>query len=443
MVSTICSASKRKVVGQLWQAIFLLLVLGCAACDQIEPQLSTPAASATDTASPTAVSTNAVEAISVTATAVPTSTLSPPETATAAPTATPTTIAALPPITQPVRSHQVIWLMRDGKLWRSDVHGVVIDQLGSDDFLGFGDADGLGLASLRLSPDGRWLVNPANQDNKLHILDVGTGQERALPVSVTALAWSPDSRTLAYAPARTYPTSAKPDCALCLYDLATGTHTSLIPNSDAAFESIYELVWSPSSQKLAYGCCFVPREPYEGISDGRLETIQVATGQRSDEGPLIVSVGGGVARFCWRGERIVTTDAVLADHCAATPTDWFNRISRDSLQAGWEAVPDSSDWTATRLYVTNQVTGELVWEHMLETTHALRLGWSPDGGYLFFDDGSSNSPIWRLTADNSELRQISPDGILLGVVNRWESFQPSQIVSPDGRHLFIIQVPNP
>ncbi|MFZ1400031.1 MAG: hypothetical protein WAS33_24205, partial [Candidatus Promineifilaceae bacterium] len=79
----------------------------------------------------------------------------------------------------------------------------------------------------------------------------------------------------------------------------------------------------------------------------------------------------------------------------------------------------------------------------MDTTTALRLGWSPDGRYLFFDDGRPNSPIWQLTADNSELRQISPDGILLGIVNRWESFQPPQTVSPNGRWQASSQIEEP
>jgi len=310
----------------------------------------------------------------------------------------------------------MIWFVQDGKLWRSDLQGIEREQLGSDDFLSWGDAEGFGIASLRLSPDGRWLANPVHQDNKLHILDLGTGQERVLPVSSTALAWSPDSRTLAYAPVQNFPTSPSPDCALCLYDLATDAHTSLIPNSDPSLESIHNLIWSADGLQLAYGCCFVPREPYEGVSDGRIETIHISTGEHSEAGPLTSSVGGGVARFCWRDGHIVTTDFVEEDRCAATSGDWLNPISQDNLLATWEAVPDSSNWMTTRLSVTNQATGELVWERMLETTSPLRLGWSPDGRYLFFNDGST-SPIWRLTADNSELHQIALDGFLLGVVD--------------------------
>ncbi len=441
MTPKIALWKKRKLICQLIKIAAMFLMGMSAACAEPASFVPPPAADPTQTANPTAVPTQTIAIAS--ATTVSAATPIPTEPATATPVPTPTAVLTLPTIIQPLRSHQMIWFVQNDKLWRSDIHGVALDQLGSDDFLGWGEADGFGLASLRLSPDGRWLANPAHQDNKLHILDIGTREERILPVSVTALAWSPDSRTLAYTPARTFPASPKPDCTLCLYDLASDTHTSLIPNSDPAFESISNLVWSADGSKLAYGCCFVPREPYAGISDGRIETIHVAAGQRSEAGPLIASVGGGVEQFCWRDERIVTTDTALGDRCAATPTDWFNRISRDNLLADWEAVPSSNEWTATRLYVTNRVTGEVAWERTLETTKALRLGWSPDGRYLFFDDGSTDSPIWRLSADNSELHPISPDGILLGVVNRWESFQPPQAVSPNGRWQAISQIDQP
>ena len=392
----------KKCIRLLLQLATLFLIGMSAACT--EPTLLIP--------TPTAVSPQTTA--TAPATAVPTNV--PTNVPTATPIPTPTSIPALPAITRPLPSDPMIWFVQDGKLWRADLQGIEREQLGSDDFLSWGDAEGFGIASLRLSPDGRWLANPVHQDNKLHILDLGTGQERVLPVSSTALAWSPDSLTLAYAPARTFPASVKPDCALCLYDLATDAHTSLIPNSDPSLESIGNLIWSADGLQLAYGCCFVPREPYEGVSDGRIETIHISTGEHSEAGPLTSSVGGGVARFCWRDGKIVTTDFVDGDRCAATPGDWLNPISQDNLLAAWEAVPDSSNWMTTRLFVTNQATGELIWERMLETTSPLRLGWSPDGRYLFFNDGST-APIWRLTADNSELHQIAPDGLLLGVVD--------------------------
>ena len=385
---------KKECIRLLLQLAALFLIGMSTACT--EPAILTP--------TPTAVSPQATA--TTLATAVPT----------APPIPTPTAIPALPVITQPLRSDPMIRFVRDGKLWRADVQGVALTKLGSDDFLSWGEAEGFGIASLRLSPDGRWLANPVHQDNKLHILDLGTGQERVLPVSSTELAWSPDSRTLAYAPVRNFPTSPSPNCTLCLYDLASDTYTSLIPNSDPSLESIHHLIWSADGLQLAYACCFVPREPYEGISDGRIETIHLGTGEHSEAGPLTSSVGGGVARFCWRDGQIVTTDFVDGDRCAASPGDWLNPISQDNLLAAWEAVPDSSNWTTTRLSVTNRATGELVWERMLETTSPIRLGWSPDGRYLFFNDGST-APIWRLTADNSELRQIAPADLLLGIVD--------------------------
>ena len=165
-------SKKNKHIRLLLQLAALFLIGMSAACTEptlLIPTLTAVSPQTTATASATAVPTN-----------VPTVT----------PTPTPTTIPTLPAITRPLPSDPMIWFVQDGKLWRADLQGIEREQLGSDDFLSWGDAEGFGIASLRLSPDGRWLANPVHQDNKLHILDLGTGQERVLPVSSTALAWS-------------------------------------------------------------------------------------------------------------------------------------------------------------------------------------------------------------------------------------------------------------
>ncbi len=353
----------------------------------------------------------------------PTPTASPsPTTATAVPaTRASTPIPTLEAITHPLHTGQTVWFAQGEALWRSDVHGIELDQLTSDDFLGWLNAPEFGLHTTLLSPDGRWIAHPRHRAGGLRLVDLGTRQERIIPITVSALAWSPDSRWLAFAPADD-PTRRSPECGLCLYDLAADTHLTLIPRTDdLEVGSIRILVWSPDGAKLAYGCCFTPREPYEGISDGRIETVAIADGQRQSVGATTSSVGGGFERLCWSPEGIVTTTVDLAYTCSPSHTDMLAAISGDNLLAQWEAITgDDGDWEATRLFVTQRVDDQLIWERQIEGNTPLRLAWSPDNRYLFFDDSWSDSPIWRLTAEGDNLTEIVPDGYLLGIVRRWE-----------------------
>jgi Tol biopolymer transport system component len=116
-------------------------------------------------------------------------------------------------------------------------------------------------------------------------------------------------------------------------------------------------------------------------------------------------------------------------------------LSVDNLLADWSGVlNEENQWTATRLYVTNQATGQLLWERLFDGRLSLKLAWSPDGRYLFFSDNlMNNSPIWRVTADGENLTEIVAEGYLLGVVEKWEAWIPSLNVSPDGRWRVVAQ----
>ena len=109
---------KKERIRLLLQLAALFLIGMSTACT--EPAILTP--------TPTAVSPQATA--TTLATAVPT----------APPIPTPTAIPALPVITQPLPSDPMIWFVRDGKLWRADLQGIELEQLGSDDFLSWGDA---------------------------------------------------------------------------------------------------------------------------------------------------------------------------------------------------------------------------------------------------------------------------------------------------------------
>jgi WD40 repeat protein len=430
----------------IFLGLWLALLIGCASPAGNESGGTATAVPPTATrhTGETVVLTPTASPLPTTATAtVIVTAVDPTATATSTPTIAPTpvpTLEALEAITHPLRSHQTVWFAQGEALWRSDVHGVELDQLTSDEFLDWLDAPEFGLHTTPISPDGRWIAHPRNG---LRLVDIGTRQERAFPLTVSALAWSPDSRWLAYAPADD-PTRRLPDCSLCLYDLATDTHLTLIPRTDLETGSIRTLVWSPDGAKLAYGCCFTPREPYEGVSDGRIETVTITNGQRQPVGATAASVGGGFEPLCWTPEKTVTTTVERVYVCSPSHTEMLTDISGDNLLAQWETVTgDDGGWEATRLFVTERVNHQLVWEQRIEGDSPLRLAWSPDGRYLFFDDSSPNSPIWRVTADGDNLTEIVPDGYLLGVVHRWESLSPPLTVSPDGRWRITAHISQP
>ena len=115
-------SKKKERIHLLLQLAALFLMGISAACTEPTLLIPTPTAvspQTTATASATAVLTN-----------VPTAT----------PIPTPTAIPPLPAITLPLPSDPMIWFVQGGKLWRTDVHGIELEQLGSDDFLSWGDA---------------------------------------------------------------------------------------------------------------------------------------------------------------------------------------------------------------------------------------------------------------------------------------------------------------
>jgi len=345
-----------------------------------------------------------------------------------------------------LRTGQTVWFAQGDAVWRSDVHGVELDRLTGGDFM---DPDSPGfdpfvLPSLQISPDGRWLVNPRHERG-LMLVDLVTGQERLLRISARVIAWSPDSRYLAYGIADGASGPVR-ECAVCLYDPLQDEHIVLASRNAETGDGVnqvWTMSWSPDGERLAYGCCFTPREPYEGVSDGRIEIVTITTGERVQAGPLSASVGGGVEYICWTETDEIITSWGNQEICA-DPARTVTALSVDNLLAGWAAVYDEDNrWTGSRLYVTDQATGQLLWERFFDGWTSLKLAWSPDGRYLFFSDSFPNAPIWRVTADGENLIEIIAEGYLLGVVRAWEALTPPHTVSPDGRWRVIAQASTP
>jgi hypothetical protein len=230
----------------VWFCILVFTAV-LAACNSADPLPVTRTAVATET---TAAAIAPIETATSTPTAVPlqptsvstnTPTPEPSPTPTAAPPPTP------PPITQPLRTDQILLFARDDALWRSDVHGVDVSQLSEVGFLGWiRDEPFFVDQRPRLSPDGRYVAQLFSPETT-RILDLGSGQELTIPGAWEA-AWSWDGRTLALAL-----WDGGNRQSLWLADAVTGKTTELVPTDKLTFGGrIHNIAWSPDGSQIAF-----------------------------------------------------------------------------------------------------------------------------------------------------------------------------------------------
>lgn len=331
-----------------------------------------------------------------------------------------------PDITHPLQTDQVVLFARDNELWRSEAHGVLVEQLTMNSFMGW-DQEEPDFRDVRphLSPNGRYAAQ-FTSPNSTRIIDLGTGVEISIPAA-EAMAWSPDSRMLAFG-----------GQGLKIVDVVTNEITSL-SNQDR----IYNLAWSPDGTQLAYDCCFVERSPYDGFSDGTIRIIDLIAGFDNGVAETWLGVASGPPDFCWTENDEVTIEFdIWMRSCSLNfPLDDLQILSKDNVEALWEAnLTDDGTWLSTRLFAINRATEELVWDRTFDFQSMPVMAWSPDGRFLFFDDQAPDSPIWRLTADGENVVEIVPSGQLLGMVGRWEAFISPLTVSPDGQWLITKQI---
>jgi hypothetical protein len=313
-------------------------------------------------------------------------------------------------------------------VWQADLDGQEVRQVTPGGFLNWGMDDELGNwyqaylhRPLQVAPDGRHLIHSrTGRDLLLFRWDRLDVPEALPPPGAPRVAWSPDSRYLAYAPDAGVPA---PQAGLYLYSLDTGAAQHLLSAAEAS--DIAEIVWSPDGRFLAFACCYAPAEDSEsavGVEPGLIRRLEVATGALETVAETTRSVGGGTARLCWTSDGEVAEEGDVAPYAMVRCSYQRPGPIARSADGRYQAIlaplsPDDQFWTgSSRLTVTNTETGEVQWQLDLEI-NASRIFWSPDGQWLYLDNLQAYSPIWRLPAGSrGELEVIIERGFLLAIV---------------------------
>lgn len=369
-------------------------------------QISLP----TDTLAPLKLATATAPTLP-TITDMPTATLP-------APTLTPTptlTATAVPIDLSRISSGAIVLFARDDDLWRTDVNGHEVDQLSEGGLLNWGwnreDDFWWMNATLRppyVSPDGRWIAFTST--GKKLVLDVAApGTARLIVGSGDGpMAWSPDSRFLAYGPHSLY-----------VYDPEADQANKLLTGYGGG---IHNISWSPNGRLIAFVCCFKPpaNQNSGDPSIGEIQRVEVATGQVETVGEATSTVGGGPSHFCWTADNQVITSTGQAVRCSSDAV--LHYVSPDGTQIAYLSSVSSEDTDFNLLIIQQIATGEIVWQQGVASIRPNVVFWSPDGQYLLLDDSvQKHSPIWRTKADGSgELEIVVEDGFLLNVIPAWQ-----------------------
>jgi Tol biopolymer transport system component len=323
----------------------------------------------------------------------------------------------------------VVFFMRDDDLWRTDLNGNKVEQLTAERALDWHPEPGTDWViearyrRPQVSPDGQWIV--LSQRNLALVL-VNVAEHTQVELSEPGalnVAWSPDSRYLAYTPQ-----SRTDSVDLVLYDIQRGQANRLFSVARTTGVGIHDIVWSPDGRFIAFACCFVapPSGVYTGTLVGEIRTIEISTRQVQNDGRAETSVAGGSGQLCWTTDGQVTTNPAKGVRCSYTPPVPY-AFSPDGEQLAVLA-PLSSDETwetgSSRLTVSQATTGEILWQREISVAAVQAVAWSPDGQYLLLDDTEIHSPIWRLKTDGtSDLERIVEDGFFLDIVRQWQRKQ--------------------
>lgn len=344
----------------------------------------------------------------------------------------PTTTPATSAFVSPTSDSLVVLFAADDDLWRTDVSGSNLEQLTDGRILNWNIENGndwLLAARWRppqISPDGRWIAL-SSTGREVILVDVTTQKQSQIPgPGAPIVTWSPDSRYFAYSPDSSL---AGTSDDLYLYDIQKQQSRRLLQLEKDVGVGIVSIVWSPDGRFLAFGCCFTA-DTSTGLFTGKIQQVEIATGNMEVVGEMWSSVGGGSPELCWTangplpGEAIEEKDKIDGNPCSVKNRYESDATSPDGnlLASLSPTSPDDTLWTGSSLLTVKEIsTDSLVWQREVEPG-TKRVFWSPDSQYLLLDDDRNHSPIWRIKADgSSELEIIVKDGYLLEIIPQWQS----------------------
>ncbi len=335
----------------------------------------------------------------------------------------------LPEQTTPPQSGTgpVFLFARDDDLWRMDVQAERVERLTEDGLLNWGVTKSpdwqmaVAYRPPQVSPDGRW-ISLSRTGRDLVLVNVETKKWEQIPeLGAPLVAWSPDSRYMAYQGHEAFLMLRRQNDDLYVYDLQEQEASLLVSYDKDACCTIASLVWSPEGTQIGYGCCFETDEA-TGISTGLIQQLEFSTGKITTTGQIKSSIGGGTQPLCWTQDGKLTTDAAPGEAIRCSTPPPTGNISPDGTLAASlaSASSDGHGQGTSVVMITDTNSGEVVRELELGIT-ATKVIWSLDGRYLLLDDREPNSPIWRINVDGTvATEEIVSDGYLLNRITAWD-----------------------
>ena len=354
---------------------------------------------------------------------LPTNTTQSP-TATPQPTATPLPTAA--PTATPIdwsliQNGATILYYHDKDLWRSGIDGDLQQPLTEGDLLAAWDLEspedkwwsgGL-MPRPFVSPDGRFIAFTQTGGNMVIVDVADPTSPGTLSSGSTLMAWSPDSRYLAYGRS-----------ALYLYDTVTQQSKNL---TDPLNRGIHSITWSSDGRYIGFTCCFAePEGEYEGVEYGEIKQYDQETGLIQTVGQSTLSVAGGPQPLCWQdtGQFDLYQEAEQLDYCTQGGSQlFFTSLSPETQQLARMLYSEPDDPLHFHLLIIeDNETADILWQIELEDA-ANRLAWSVDEQYLLLNnDYPDLSPIWRLLSDGTSTPEvIIEEAYLIDVIPQWQN----------------------
>jgi dipeptidyl aminopeptidase/acylaminoacyl peptidase len=290
------------------------------------------------------------------------------------------------------------------------------------------------IRQVALSPDAQtiaWAVDgetgteievaPTADASRAHRLTAGTGG----PCTEDSLAWSPDSKALAFSSDCNAPASANDQSDI--YLAAPAAASPSLRRLTHLHGGVTTLAFSPDGLYIA--CLYI-----EGASRpaGALAPMKPPAGVIGVEGLEI--------------QRVATIEAASGDFRQVTPAslhvyeyDW----APDSRRIAYVAAPPpgENNWWVAQLYTQSLPDGQpraiLDPDHTPGPLHGLQIAvprWSPDGrqiafiGGLMSDQGATGGDIFLMSASGGEAKDLTPGADRSAAWIHWLA-QPQLLVS--------------